>query len=87
MSIAENNLKDARDQLALILSFFPRVDAKLSTLLAIDNRVCGEGAIAHRAEEIGDEPLCGRCENSIHGFSAILRAVDPDLQVPIWVVA
>jgi hypothetical protein len=36
VSIAENNLKDARDQLALILSFFPRVDAKLSTLLAID---------------------------------------------------
>ena len=29
-------LKDARDQLNLVLSFFPRVDAKLSTILAID---------------------------------------------------
>lgn len=28
--------KDARDQLNLILSFFPRVDAKLSTVLALD---------------------------------------------------
>jgi hypothetical protein len=32
----ESKLKDARDQLALIHSFFPRVDAKLSTLLAIE---------------------------------------------------
>jgi hypothetical protein len=29
-------LKDARDQLGTVLGFFPRVDAKLSTLLAID---------------------------------------------------
>jgi hypothetical protein len=29
-------LKDARDQLTLVLSFFPRVDAKLSTVLAVD---------------------------------------------------
>ncbi len=36
MAAAENNLKDARDQLGTILSFFPRVDAKLSTVLAID---------------------------------------------------
>ena len=33
----ENELaKDARDQLSLVLSFFPRVDAKLSTILAVD---------------------------------------------------
>jgi hypothetical protein len=32
----EVGLKDARDQLGTILGFFPRVDAKLSTLLAID---------------------------------------------------
>jgi hypothetical protein len=29
-------LRDARDQLTMILSFFSRVDAKLSTILAID---------------------------------------------------
>jgi Family of unknown function (DUF5706) len=29
-------LRDARDQLTMVLSFFPRVDAKLSTVLAID---------------------------------------------------
>jgi hypothetical protein len=33
---ASDSLKDARDQLATILSFFPRVDAKLSTVLAVD---------------------------------------------------
>lgn len=33
---ASDGLKDARDQLAMILSFFPRVDAKLSTVLAVD---------------------------------------------------
>lgn len=33
---ANDGLKDARDQLTLVLSFFPRVDAKLSTVLAID---------------------------------------------------
>jgi hypothetical protein len=36
MSAIEANLKDARDQLSMVLSFFPRVDAKLSTVLAID---------------------------------------------------
>jgi hypothetical protein len=36
MSASEADLKDARDQLTLVLSFFPRVDGKLSTLLAID---------------------------------------------------
>jgi hypothetical protein len=36
MSANEANLKDARDQLTLVLSFFPRVDGKLSTLLAVD---------------------------------------------------
>ena len=36
MSLGDSDLKDARDQLNLILSFFPRVDAKLSTILAID---------------------------------------------------
>jgi len=41
MSAGEFNLKDARDQLTLILSFFPRVDAKLSTLLAIDTGMVG----------------------------------------------
>jgi hypothetical protein len=32
----EISIKDARDQLSMILGFFPRVDAKLSTILAID---------------------------------------------------
>jgi hypothetical protein len=36
VSVSESNLKDARDQLAMILSFFPRVDAKLSTILAVN---------------------------------------------------
>jgi hypothetical protein len=36
MSVNDAGLKDARDQLNLILSFFPRVDAKLSTVLALD---------------------------------------------------
>jgi hypothetical protein len=36
MAVSESDLKDSREQLALILSFFPRVDAKLSTILAID---------------------------------------------------
>jgi hypothetical protein len=36
MSDNDAGLKDARDQLNLILSFFSRVDAKLSTVLAID---------------------------------------------------
>jgi Family of unknown function (DUF5706) len=36
MSVSDTNLKDARDQLNLVLSFFPRVDAKLSTVLGID---------------------------------------------------
>jgi hypothetical protein len=36
MSVDDAALKDARDQLNLILSFFPRVDTKLSTILALD---------------------------------------------------
>ena len=32
----EGDLVHERDQLTLILSFFPRVDARLSTILAID---------------------------------------------------
>src|SRR5579871_4708611 len=36
MSAHDSGLKDARDQLSLVLSFFPRVDAKLSTILAVD---------------------------------------------------
>jgi hypothetical protein len=36
MSANDASLKDARDQLTLVLSFFSRVDAKLSTVLAID---------------------------------------------------
>jgi hypothetical protein len=36
MSANDTSLKDARDQLALVLSFFSRVDAKLSTILAVD---------------------------------------------------
>lgn len=36
MAASEFDLKDSREQLSLVLSFFPRVDAKLSTLLAID---------------------------------------------------
>lgn len=36
MAESESDLKDSREQLALVLSFFPRVDAKLSTILAID---------------------------------------------------
>jgi hypothetical protein len=36
MSVNDAGLKDARDQLNLILSFFPRVDAKLSAVLALD---------------------------------------------------
>jgi hypothetical protein len=35
-SDAEPDLKEARDQLNLVLSFFSRVDAKFSTILAID---------------------------------------------------
>jgi hypothetical protein len=36
LSIESDLVKDARDQLSLVLSFFPRVDAKLSTVLAVD---------------------------------------------------
>jgi len=36
MSADDASLKDARDQLTLVLSFFSRVDGKLSTLLAVD---------------------------------------------------
>jgi hypothetical protein len=36
MAPSESDLKDSRDQLNLVLSFFSRVDAKLSTILAID---------------------------------------------------
>jgi hypothetical protein len=36
MSTKEAGLKDAREQLSLVLSFFPRVDARLSTILAIN---------------------------------------------------
>ena len=36
MSAHDSGLKDARDQLSLVLSFFPRVDAKLSTVLGIN---------------------------------------------------
>jgi len=32
-------IKDARDQLNLILSFFPRVDAKLSIILAVNTAI------------------------------------------------
>jgi hypothetical protein len=35
MSDAES-VKDAREQLAIVLSFFSRVDSKLSTVLAVD---------------------------------------------------
>jgi hypothetical protein len=35
------DVRDARDQLNLILSFFSRVDAKLSTVLAIDTGMLG----------------------------------------------
>jgi hypothetical protein len=37
MSANDAGLKDARDQLGLVLSFFSRVDAKLSTILAVDS--------------------------------------------------
>lgn len=36
MPNGDSAVKDARDQLDLVLSFFPRVDAKLSMILAID---------------------------------------------------
>jgi hypothetical protein len=36
MLVSDASLKDARDQLTLVLSFFSRVDAKLSTILAVD---------------------------------------------------
>ncbi len=36
MKTDTDTAKDARDQLTLVLSFFPRVDAKLSTVLAVD---------------------------------------------------
>lgn len=38
---SEARLKSARDQLALVLSFFPRVDAKLSVVLGIDLAMLG----------------------------------------------
>ena len=34
-------MKDAREQLNLVLSFFPRVDGKLSTILAINTGMLG----------------------------------------------
>ena len=39
MKTDNDALKDARDQLNLILGFFPRVDAKLSTVLAVDTAI------------------------------------------------
>src|ERR1700722_10418047 len=36
MPANDSIVKDARDQLTLVLSFFPRVDAKLSTVMALD---------------------------------------------------
>jgi len=36
MTNETEHLKDAREQLNLVLSFFPRVEAKLSTVLAVD---------------------------------------------------
>ena len=41
-----DSVKDARDQLNLVLSFFPRVDAKLSTVLAIDTAILATFASA-----------------------------------------
>lgn len=38
---SDASVRDARDQLNLILSFFPRVDAKLSTVLAINTGMLG----------------------------------------------
>ena len=39
MTTDNDALKDARDQLNLVLSFFARVDAKLSTVLAVDTAI------------------------------------------------
>ena len=36
MATTEAQQKEARDQLALVLSFFPRVDSKLSAVLAVN---------------------------------------------------
>jgi hypothetical protein len=51
----ESRLKDARDQLGLIQSFYPRVDGKISTLLAIET-----GMLAAMAAGVPGWPtLCG----------------------------
>jgi hypothetical protein len=41
MAANKEDLKDAREQLNLVLSFFPRVDGKLSTILAINTGMLG----------------------------------------------
>jgi len=47
---SEARVKSARDQLALVLSFFPRADSKLSVVLGIDLAMLG--VLATRLPEI-----------------------------------
>lgn len=41
MAASESDLKDSREQLALVLGFFAKIDARLSTVLAIDTGMLG----------------------------------------------
>jgi Family of unknown function (DUF5706) len=55
MSTKPNNLtKDARDQLGLVLGFFPRVDAKSSVVLAINTGMLA--VLSSKASPLGTMP-------------------------------